>query len=81
MDQRSGKVWAGSGPKRMGEGQKAGRCGGKDHLNLGAEFRWNRLGSSSTSQGQWDVNLALMSWGGAEGGGGDQGLGWGPLYV
>ena len=38
-----------------------GRCQWKGiNLNLGAEFSWNRLGSSPTSQGQWDVNLALM---------------------
>ena len=36
VDQQPGKVWAGSGPKRMGEGWKVGRCGGKDQLEPGS---------------------------------------------
>lgn len=55
-----------------------GRCQWKGtNLNLGAVFSWNRLGSSPTSQGQWDVNLALMrEW---QRGGGNQCLGWVPV--
>lgn len=76
-----GRCGQGLGLKERGRVGKRADVAESINLNLGAEFRWNRLGSSPTSQGQWDVSLALMSGGHAESGGGNQWLGWVPLYV
>lgn len=65
----------GLGLKEWGRVRKWADVAERINLNLGAEFRWNRLGSSPTSQGQWDVSLDLMSGGRADSGGGNQWLG------